>query len=194
TPMASGDIYGFLPTAMQKVINAESKMEVLNPGSTIKSPKELQSVKSGSGAGFGHVDLCSGSAESSRASSSTSSRAQEHAWTGSGPAFLLEEEPICLHFPVTVLSCLFCAHDTDEDVKAYQIVSTLQEEKRPLCIEDIRYLLGDVHNYIFDIQFMGLSKLYLETGLLKASFIHLYHEINSNMNSRYTSKAQKLQF
>lgn len=42
----------------------------------------------------------------------------------------------------------------------------------------------DAHNYVFDIQFMGLSKLYLETGLLKASFIHLYHEINSNMNNR----------
>ncbi|KAG5195088.1 hypothetical protein JEQ12_012377 [Ovis aries] len=188
TPMASGDIYGFLPTAMQKVINAESKMEVLNPGSTVESPKELQSVKSVSGAGFGHVDPCSGSGDSSRASSSTSSRAQEHAWTGSGPAFLLEEAQ-WVNISFSGSGIMKKSYDF-----VIQIVSTLQEEKRPLCIEDIRYLLGDVHNYIFDIQFMGLSKLYLETGLLKASFIHLYHEINSNMNSRYTSKAQKLQF
>lgn len=44
-----------------------SQMEVLNTGSTVESPKELQSVKSGSGVGFGHVDLCSGSGDSSRA-------------------------------------------------------------------------------------------------------------------------------
>lgn len=31
-----------------------SQMEVLNTGSTVESPKELQSVKSGSGVGFGH--------------------------------------------------------------------------------------------------------------------------------------------
>ena len=44
-----------------------SQMEVLSTGSTVESPKELQSVKSGSGVGFGHVDLCSGSGDSSRA-------------------------------------------------------------------------------------------------------------------------------
>lgn len=44
-----------------------SQVEVLNLGRTFESPKELQSVKSGSGVGFQHMDLRSGPGDSSRA-------------------------------------------------------------------------------------------------------------------------------
>lgn len=45
-------------------------------------------------------------------------------------------------------------------------------------------MVQGTYSCIFDTQLMELSKLYLEIGLLKVSFIHLYHEINSDTNNR----------
>ena len=43
---------------------------------------------------------------------------------------LCQSWSVYLHFPVTVLSYLLCAHDTDEDIKAYQGLLSFRESCR----------------------------------------------------------------